>query len=292
MSSPSNWPLSDESIRFIVPAFLVSKMVDDSLTSDFYPTAMGYYPHARGHHMNRQDPDDHLLIYCVNGIGSVSAGGNLYHVEPGDVVLLPPGEAHDYSASRNAPWTIYWLHFRGLRAADFCQHVGAKEDERVVRVGVIPAVIALFNDILAVRHTGYSSLSFVHAASQIRQLFTQIAIEAQMPSVNRSTLDLSSVQTFMRDNLHRALDLEALARVAGLSKFHFSHRYNLATGYSPMRHFTHMKMEAACRLLDTTDHSVQRVASALSFDDPLYFSRVFRKVIGCSPQQYRASNLR
>jgi AraC-like DNA-binding protein len=53
-----------------------------------------------------------------------------------------------------------------------------------------------------------------------------------------------------------------------------------------------MKMEAACRLLDTTDHSVQRVAAALSFEDPLYFSRVFRKVIGCSPQQYRASNLR
>jgi AraC-like DNA-binding protein len=179
-----------------------------------------------------------------------------------------------------------------LRAADFCLHVGAKADERVVRVGVIPAVIALFNDILAVRHTGYSSLSFVHAANQMRQLFTHIAIEAQMPAVNRSTLDLSSVQAFMRDNLHRALDLEALARVAGLSKFHFSHRYSLATGYSPMRHFTHMKMEAACRLLDTTDHSVQRVASALSFDDPLYFSRVFRKVIGCSPQQYRASNLR
>lgn len=292
MSSPSNWPLSDESIRFIAPAFLVSKMVGHSLTSDCYPTAMGYYPNAKGHHMSRQDPDDHLLIYCVNGIGSVSAAGNLFQVEPGDVVLLPPGEAHDYSASRNAPWTIYWLHFRGLRAADFCQHVGAKEDERVVRVGVIPAVIALFNDILAVRHTGYSSLSFVHAANQMRQLFTHIAIEAQMPAVNRSTLDLSSVQAFMRDNLHRALDLEALARVAGLSKFHFSHRYSLATGYSPMRHFTHMKMEAACRLLDTTDHSVQRVASALSFDDPLYFSRVFRKVIGCSPQQYRASNLR
>lgn len=292
MSLPSNWPLSDESIRFIAPAFLISRMSVSGLTADCYPTALGYYPKAAGHRMKRQAPDDHLLIYCVSGRGSVAAGGDPCQVEPGDVVLLPPGEAHEYAASRDEPWTIYWLHFRGLRAPDFCQHVGAREDQSVVHVGVVPAVIALFNDILTVRHTGYSSLSFIHAANQMRQLFTHIAIEAQSPSANRSTLDLSSVQAYMRDNLHRALSLETLANVAGLSKYHFSHRYHLATGYSPIRHFTHMKMEAACRLLDTTDHSVQRVAAALSFEDPLYFSRVFRKVIGCSPQQYRASNLR
>jgi len=252
---------------------------------------MGYYPNACGHRMKRSKPDDHLLFYCVDGSGLVNHGDERSQVTAGDVVLLRQGVPHEYAADTKAPWSLYWLHFQGVRATEFCEHVNGGGEQPIVHVGVLPALIALFNTILAARHTGYSSLSFIHAANQIRQLFTHIAIDAQTPTGHQGALDLSLIQAFMRENLHRSLDLDMLAHVAGLSKFHFSHRYRLATGYPPMRHLTHMKMEAACRLLDTTDHSIQHIASTLSFDDPLYFSRAFRRVIGCSPRHYRASSL-
>lgn len=290
MSTPSTWPLSEDSIRFVAPAFLVSMMANNCLTNGCYPTAMGYYPCAYDHQMKRAAPDDNLLLYCVAGAGSVRSFGSSFQVQAGDIVLLRHGVAHEYAADRKSPWSIYWLHFLGSNAVDFCRHAGADEQQVVVHVGVLPGLIALFNTLLMARHTGYSSLAFIHAASQLRQVFTQIALEAQAPPARKSTLDLAIVQTFMQEHLHSALDLDTVAKVAGLSKFHFSHCYRLATGYSPMRHFTHMKMEAACRLLDTTDHTIQYIAASLSFDDPLYFSRVFRNIIGCSPRQYRGSN--
>ena len=48
-----------------------------------------------------------------------------------------------------------------------------------------------------------------------------------------------------------------------------------------------MKMQRACYLLDSTQQSVKQLAAALGYDDAYYFSRLFKKVIGLSPAQYR-----
>jgi AraC-like DNA-binding protein len=93
----------------------------------------------------------------------------------------------------------------------------------------------------------------------------------------------------MRERVSHTLSLAELAAFTGLTPQHFATRYKRETGYSPMRHFLHMKMEAACRLLDSTRLSVKVVGANLGYADPLYFSRVFRQTVGLSPSQYRES---
>ena len=93
----------------------------------------------------------------------------------------------------------------------------------------------------------------------------------------------------MLEHIGQQLDLDTLAAIAKLSKFHFANKYKSLTGYSPIKHFLNMKMEHACHLLDSSNLSVQGVAAALGYDDPLYFSRMFNKTIGMSPRAYRSS---
>src|SRR5690606_37675712 len=100
-------------------------------------------------------------------------------------------------------------------------------------------------------------------------------------------IDLAAIQTVMEENLHGDLDLATLAQQAHLSKYHFSKRYKALTGYSPIQHFIHLKMERACYLLDVSSQSVSAVAAAMGYEDAHYFSRLFRKVTGVSPLQYR-----
>ena len=241
--------------------------------------------------MQRVQPDENLLLYCVEGCGSLTVDGTSTRIGIGDLILLRQGISHDYAADTVKPWTLYWVHFRGNSSNVFLDYMGYGKHQQKIYIGVSPALIASFNNLLAARRTGYSIAAFINTANQLRQLFTQFGLQSRQPITESATLNLVNVQNHMQDNLHQSLDLDALADIARLSKYHFSHRYKVLTGYSPMRHFTHMKMEAACRLLDTTERSIKSIAASLAYEDPLYFSRQFRKIIGSSPRQYRASRL-
>ncbi|MGB1139951.1 MAG: AraC family transcriptional regulator, partial [Halioglobus sp.] len=167
---------------------------------------------------------------------------------------------------------------------------GPDPDVPATGIGVSPQLVGLFNGLLAVRRTGYSTRAFINAANQLRHLLTTVGLMTRGARADRqASLDLEQLQGFMVENISQPLDLDTLAAAANLSKYHFSGKYKALTGYSPMKHFTNMKMEHACQLLDTTPMSVKEVASALGYDDPLYFSRVFSSTVGMSPRAYRSS---
>ncbi len=291
MSAPSKWPLPEDGVRFLTPKFMLSKLARHPLTRECYPAGMGYYPVASGHRMERQRHDDNLLIYCVDGQGHAGTPDWSGPVGAGDMLLLPQGVAHQYRADPARPWTIYWVHFQGGGTAVFNQYLGYREGGNpVTRVGVSPQLTAHFRGLMEVHRTGYNTRAFINAANRLRHLLTEIALEMRRAqAMDQHSFNLAAVQSFMLEQLSQQLDLDTLAAAANLSKYHFSTKYKALTGYSPIKHFLNMKMEHACYLLDTGNLGVKGVATALGYDDPLYFSRLFSKTVGMSPRSYRNS---
>ncbi|PLW70193.1 AraC family transcriptional regulator [Pseudohalioglobus lutimaris] len=290
MSTPSKWPLPQAGIRFITPAFMIEKLARHPLTKDCYPTAMGYYPRASGHRMLRERHDDNLLLYCTEGRGQLAAGGWSGNVGPGQIMLLPQGLTHAYEADPGDPWSLHWIHFQGASTRVLMQYLGYREDRIVTDAGVSPVLIGAFTSLLEVRRTGYSTRAFINAANHLRHLITQMTMEISAHAGRlQSGFGLDQVQAYMLEHIDQTVTLESLAGVANMSKYHFSNRYRELTGYSPIKHFLNMKMEHACRLLDSTDLGVGEIARRVGYEDPLYFSRLFRKTLGRSPRDYRAS---
>jgi transcriptional regulator GlxA family with amidase domain len=91
----------------------------------------------------------------------------------------------------------------------------------------------------------------------------------------------------MRKNLSKSLRLADLTATANLSPSHFSAVFKKRTGFSSLDFFNRLKMQRACFLLDTTDLSIKAIPTEHGFDDPLYFSRCFRRVHECSPAHAR-----
>lgn len=290
MSAPSKWPLPAQGVRFLTPRFMTQQLAVHPLTEACYPTAMGYYPDALGHRMARQRHDDNLLIYCTNGGGQLITAEWCGSVRAGEVAMLPQGSHHVYEADPDNPWSLYWVHFQGHAARNFFSYLGYEPGHPVVYAGVSSKLHGAFTSLMEVRRTGYSTTAFVTAANRLRHLLSLIAeeINAQKGRLSEGS-DVSGAQAFMLENLTKSLTLEEIAASAGMSKFHFSKRYKALTGYSPIKHFLNMKVEHACVLLDGTDLKVSEIAARLGFEDPLYFSRLFRRVIGQSPRAYRAS---
>jgi AraC-like DNA-binding protein len=57
----------------------------------------------------------------------------------------------------------------------------------------------------------------------------------------------------------------------------------------PLDYFIHLKLQKACLLLFSTDRKVRTIAEELGYDDPYYFSRLFKKYMKSSPEIYRVT---
>jgi AraC-like DNA-binding protein len=59
------------------------------------------------------------------------------------------------------------------------------------------------------------------------------------------------------------------------------------TGFAPMEYFNQLKVQKACQYLLFTDLRIKEIAEQLGMEDPYYFSRMFKGVMGLSPKEYR-----
>jgi AraC family transcriptional regulator len=101
--------------------------------------------------------------------------------------------------------------------------------------------------------------------------------------------NLIHVLRFMQENLSKPLDLDACAKEAGLSKYHFCRVFNRYFGITPMRFLNLLRVNRAKDLLLREDLNIGEVASRVGFNDQGRFVKAFRKFTGFGPGAYRTS---
>lgn len=92
---------------------------------------------------------------------------------------------------------------------------------------------------------------------------------------------------YMVANLNRPLRIATVAAQVNVSQSHFFFLFKQITGCPPMEYFTKLRMVEACRLLNSNTARVKEVAMELGYDDPFYFSRVFKSFSTVAPLHYR-----
>jgi transcriptional regulator GlxA family with amidase domain len=93
---------------------------------------------------------------------------------------------------------------------------------------------------------------------------------------------------YMLRHLDESLQVATLAARASISPSHFFALFKRQIGRAPIDYFIRLRMQHARHLLDETTLCVKEVAAALGYDDPFYFSRVFKAVNRIPPSRYRA----
>jgi transcriptional regulator GlxA family with amidase domain len=109
-------------------------------------------------------------------------------------------------------------------------------------------------------------------------------MENCLPDVTRK---IERSVAYMKQHLNEPLQVAALAAQASISPSHYFVLFKRQTGYAPIDYFIRLKMQHARQLLDTTPSSVKEIAAALGYNDPFYFSRVFKSVNEIAPSEYR-----
>jgi AraC-like DNA-binding protein len=261
------------------------------LLRGLYVTDTGYFPRAGGHFIERtKGAPTHLLIVCLRGAGWVKLGLETRALRAGGFAWLAASRAHAYGADMDDPWTIAWAHFTGEEAAAWRRLLradatpdgitGALPLDRLDEVGLDRVHAAL--------ERGCAVRDQVEAAAALRVALGAITRLEMATAGARSAHErvVASAESLQRDWM-RPRRLDELAAAAGLSTAHYSSLFRKHTGFAPIDFLIRLRVRHACRLLDTTTLAVARIAAEVGYDDPYYFTRCFRRVMGCSPREYR-----
>lgn len=231
-------------------------------------------------------------MLCVAGHGYVDLEGQQAHLRAGELIIIPRGREHRYWAADEDPWSIYWVHFIGDDADYYVDRVPRTGQPVPVELAAQAEAMRLFQQCLDALHDGYGLPTLIYAAQATQHILSLLLYRNPLlPGEQRAGGSGGAVEAvieFMQQNLDQPLRLQDFAEQAGVSVSHFSDRFRAQTGQSPMAYFIQLKMRLACRLLDLSGRSVKSVALETGYRDPYYFSRVFKKSMGLSPEKYRA----
>ena len=100
---------------------------------------------------------------------------------------------------------------------------------------------------------------------------------------------LQRVREYVEEHLSENIELETLADIAGLSKWHFARAFKQSVGTPPHFYLVQRRLERAQELLAETDLPLAQIALKIGFSDQSHFSRRFRTLLGLTPRSFRRS---
>lgn len=139
--------------------------------------------------------------------------------------------------------------------------------------------------------TLYEAITRYDLLSTIEEAFFSILRQYQRLLENGSGTKLRSeiamIRQYVRENLNRDLSVQAAAKIANMSESYFSHLFKSETGVSFVQYVNQERIRRAETLLRETDGKISEIAFAVGIDNPNYFSILFKKLTGKSPNEYR-----
>lgn len=274
----------------VLPRPIVRRQLHSPQSSGTIPTDVGYFPEATFHEVSRPEGSPQLiLIICTRGHGWALINNRRYEVPPGHALIIPPNVPHSYGAAEPRAWTIYWIHIAGRQLPSILPLLASKETGALLPIGDESELFSLIEEIhqTLLHSYGHEQLLLASLATG-RILSRLITLRRNHPESADTRARIDRTISHVTHRLAAPIHIPELARLANLSPSHFAATFKRHTGHPVLDYFIRLRMQRAAHLLDTTPLPIKSIAAELGYDDPLYFSRLFRKVHDLSPAQYRS----
>jgi AraC family transcriptional regulator len=213
---------------------------------------------------------------------------------PGSITLIPEG--HDGNWDIEGPLEVSHVYLTEQRLQTIADLLGSSGHiELLDRIAFDDAASAHILEMLSQSSVTNDPASRLFVEQAVDLLCTQLirahssigALQPQEPRRGLVDWQVKRVTGYMREFIDRDIGLEELARLVGLSQFHFCTAFRLAVGKSPHHYLTALRMTRARELLAEPRLSIIQVALAVGYQTPSAFAASFRKATSLTPSAFR-----
>lgn len=230
---------------------------------------------------------DYQLIYIHEGKGNFLIGGSNMALEAGSLILFKPGDPQRYSYDTAVRTQAYWIHFSGTEVETLLRQNNLWGNAVYTLNGktAFPEIITKITRELQFHTYQYSLMCHAYFLELLCSLTR--ALDSQQSFMAAEQEALVPALDLIHNNSQNDYDISYLAGLCDMSNSHFIRKFKSFTGYPPHRYMSMVRIAYAKEMLLSDDSSVSEIANKLGYDNPLYFSRLFKKYTGTSPSEFK-----
>lgn len=257
------------------------------------PTKKPHYAHTN---------DGHELYLLLNGDVSFSIDGQIYKLEPYDLLIISNKEIHRTIIHSDVPHERIYIYFDPQEIAKFNTQkydllqifearklgFGNKIGRELIEKYDIPQYfqqIYEWNKSILPEKNAMMLSILIQLIIKVSSAFTYPVEEEKVKEDASYNGKIYLILSYISTNLHKKITLEELEKNFFINKYYLCHLFKEMTGFTILEYITYKKIYAAKELLKKT-YAINEVCVKLGFEDYSNFYRSFKKVAGISPQQY------
>ncbi len=245
-----------------------------------------------GHNWGPGVKDHYKFHFIHSGKGVFKAEGKTWSLGRGQGFLIYPDSVSQYTADETDPWICSWLAFSGSSAEPLLAEINLTRDNPIF----FAADYSWFETFIHAfdAHSAYSaSLAFARQSSLYR-FFKELADLAVVTQRNQSGRPQGQKERYIRQaigyvhmNFGNRIYISDIALNVGIDRIYLASLFKEALSMSPQDYLMKYRMEKACELLRDSRLSIADIARSVGYEDPLLFSKMFKKKIGIPPRNFR-----
>lgn len=232
---------------------------------------------------------DYQILYIASGKAHFFFNGVEQIISAGNMVIYRPKEEQRYYYYGVDHTEVYWVHFTGKDVKFLLRKYGIEDSVHVVHTGSSMEFKYLFLQMiqeLKLCRIDYEDLLVNH----LQHLFIRIhrAIFSKPHGKNAILMqEADKAVRYFHEHYNEDISIQDYAASHHISVSWFIRGFKEYTSFTPTQYLLSLRISNAQVLLENTDYNITEIAESVGYDNPLYFSRLFRKQLGMSPSDFR-----
>lgn len=253
----------------------------------FYMQSFTVFHYRKGSFTRRQNFHSFLVLYTLEGTGTVEYCGRKFTVQNGDGILIDCCKPHYYEAAED--WRVAVLHLQGPLAAHYSEEY-EKMGQLLFHEEATGRFVRYLEQVLEI----YDSPQLhrdLRASHAIDGMLLYLVVQASKIAIQKQDVPrfVQQAMKHMEEEFMQPISLDSLAELTRTNKYHLAKEFKHYTGFSPNDYLIWIRINQAKIMLKTTTLPANKIAHAVGIHDINNFIYLFKKRICMTPIQYRNS---
>lgn len=255
---------------------------------------IGVQAAAPSYHFGPSIRDHHLIHFVLKGSGEVMINDQSFLVNAGQIFYSPKGSQWYIKSNEENPWEYLWVGFCGKWADQLLSLIGLTGKNLLADIKDMSAIMAVREQLARAMERDSSYLSMMpHFWTIIQELGKTTGYAPNLKkkmgdqSGKRQEPKIVEVVQHIETHYMDQISVNTLAYELSISRAWLSRSFKKLTGKTIKEYIKDLRISHAKDLLTQTPLPISEVAEACGYQNPLFFSRVFRQETGYAPTDWR-----